>query len=299
MSDIPVSKSKLKWVILLTTFAFLYIPIIILIIYSFNESRLVAVWAGFSTKWYGALFHDSLLMNGIRLSLTIGLLAASTAVVMGTIAAFVLNRMGTFKGETLFSFMIGAPLVMPDVIIGLAMLLLFIALGQVFSLFANRGILTIWIAHVTFCTSYVYVVISSRLREVDRSIEEAAMDLGAPPWKVFFLITLPSIFPAIIAGWLLAFTLSLDDLVITSFVSGPSSTTLPIAVFSSVRLGLSPKINALATIIVTVVSIATLIAWWLMSRSEKRRQQEIKAAQRDEQLVMPAHHGSVDMAKET
>ncbi|MFM2485387.1 ABC transporter permease subunit [Celerinatantimonas yamalensis] len=290
MGDIPVSKSKWKWLILITTFAFLYLPILILIVYSFNQSRLVTVWAGFSTKWYGALFHDVMLMSSVRLSLTIGVLSASTAVVLGTIAAFVLARLQRFPGRGAFSFMITAPLVMPDVIMGLSMLLMFIALGQVFDLFAERGILTIWIAHVTFCTSYVHVVVSSRLREVDRSIEEAAMDLGAPPWKVFVLITLPSIFPAIIAGWLLAFTLSIDDLVIASFVSGPSATTLPIAVFSSVRMGVSPKINALATLIVVVVSLATLAAWWIMSRAEKRRQQSIKASQRDEQLTTPEHY---------
>lgn len=293
MSNIPVSKSKWKWLILSLTMAFLYLPILILIIYSFNASRLVTVWAGFSTKWYGALFHDTMLMHAVQLSLTIGVLSASAAVVLGTISAFVLGRLNRFPGERAFSFMISAPLVMPDVIMGLSMLLMFIALGQVFDLFSERGMLTIWIAHVTFCTSYVYVVVSSRLKEVDRSIEEAAMDLGAPPWKVFVLITLPSIFPAIVAGWLLAFTLSLDDLVIASFVSGPSATTLPIAVFSSVRMGISPKINALATIIVAVVSVATLIAWWLMSRAEKRHQQAVRAAKRDEQLMAPEHHPDV------
>ncbi|MFM2480645.1 ABC transporter permease subunit [Celerinatantimonas sp. YJH-8] len=290
MGEIPISNSKWKWLILGLGFSFLYIPILILIFYSFNASRLVTVWAGFSIKWYGELFHDDLLMNGVRLSLIIGFMSASAAVVLGTIAAFVLNRFGRFRGAGMFSFMITAPLVMPDVIMGLSLLLMFIALGSVFDIFSDRGMLTIWIAHVTFCTSYVCIVVSSRLREVDMSIEEAAMDLGAPPWKVFFLITLPSIFPAIVAGWLLAFTLSLDDLVIASFVSGPSATTLPMVVFSSVRLGVSPKINALATIIVLVVATATWIAWYLMSRAEKRRQQEIHAALRDEQIITPAHH---------
>lgn len=293
MPNIPISKSKWKWFILGLTFTFLYLPIVILIIYSFNESRLVTVWSYFSTKWYSALFHDAALMKAVRLSLTIGVLSASMAVILGTLTSFVLSRFRRFPTDRAFSLMITAPLVMPDVIMGLSMLLMFIALGQVFDLFSQRGMLTIWIAHVTFCTSYVYVVVSSRLKEVDRSIEEAAMDLGASPWKVFILITLPSIFPAIIAGWLLAFTLSLDDLVIASFVSGPSSTTLPIKIFSSVRMGISPKINALATIIILVVSIATLIAWVMMARSEKRRQQSIRAAKRDAELMDPEHHPDV------
>lgn len=278
MDAIPVYKTKWKWAILAAGLTFLYLPILILIIYSFNENRLVTVWSGFSIKWYFELLEDDLLMGGVKLSLLIGFLSASAAVMLGTIAAFVLNRFGKFRGETGFAFMITAPLVMPEVITGLSLLLLFIALGQVFDIFSQRGMLTIWIAHVTFCTAYVTVVVSSRLQEVDRSIEEAAMDLGAPPWKVFFQITLPTIAPAILAGWLLAFTLSLDDLVIASFVSGPSATTLPMVVFSSVRLGVSPKINALATLIILAVACATFIAWWLMAKAEKRRQLEMKLA---------------------
>lgn len=278
MDAIPVYKTKWKWAILAAGLTFLYLPILILIIYSFNENRLVTVWSGFSIKWYFELLEDDLLMGGVKLSLLIGFLSASAAVVLGTTAAFVLNRFGKFRGETGFAFMITAPLVMPEVITGLSLLLLFIALGQVFDIFSQRGMLTIWIAHVTFCTAYVTVVVSSRLQEVDRSIEEAAMDLGAPPWKVFFQITLPTIAPAILAGWLLAFTLSLDDLVIASFVSGPSATTLPMVVFSSVRLGVSPKINALATLIILAVACATFIAWWLMAKAEKRRQLEMKLA---------------------
>ncbi|EEX92763.1 binding-protein-dependent transport systems inner membrane component [Vibrio orientalis CIP 102891 = ATCC 33934] len=278
MDAIPVYKTKWKWAILAAGLTFLYLPIMILIIYSFNENRLVTVWSGFSIKWYFELLEDDLLMGGVKLSLLIGFLSASAAVVLGTIAAFVLNRFGKFRGETGFAFMITAPLVMPEVITGLSLLLLFIALGQVFDIFSQRGMLTIWIAHVTFCTAYVTVVVSSRLQEVDRSIEEAAMDLGAPPWKVFFQITLPTIAPAILAGWLLAFTLSLDDLVIASFVSGPSATTLPMVVFSSVRLGVSPKINALATLIILAVACATFIAWWVMAKAEKRRQLEMKLA---------------------
>ncbi|WP_220719326.1 ABC transporter permease subunit [Agarivorans litoreus] len=276
MDAIPVYKTKWKWLILSLGLAFLYLPILSLIAYSFNANRLVTVWSGFSTKWYGALFNDSLLMNGISLSLLIGFLSASAAVVLGTLAAFVMTRYSKFRGETSFAFMITAPLVMPEVITGLSLLLLFISLGQVFDLFSQRGMLTIWIAHVTFCTAYVSVVVSSRLRELDKSIEEAAMDLGATPFKVFFVITLPTILPALVAGWLLAFTLSLDDLVIASFVSGPSATTLPMVVFSSVRLGVSPKINALATLIIGVVSVATFIAWWLMAKAEKRRLLELR-----------------------
>ncbi|GDY25199.1 MULTISPECIES: ABC transporter permease subunit [unclassified Agarivorans] len=276
MDAIPVYKTKWKWAILGLGLSFLYLPILSLIIYSFNANRLVTVWSGFSTKWYGALFDDALLMNGITLSLLIGFMSATAAVVLGTLAAFVMTRYNKFRGETSFAFMITAPLVMPEVITGLSLLLLFISLGQVFDLFSQRGMLTIWIAHVTFCTAYVSVVVSSRLRELDKSIEEAAMDLGATPLKVFFVITLPTILPAIVAGWLLAFTLSLDDLVIASFVSGPSATTLPMVVFSSVRLGVSPKINALATLIIGVVSVATFIAWWIMAKAEKRRLQELR-----------------------
>ena len=273
MQDIPASKSWVRRLILILGFSFLYIPMLILIIYSFNSSRLVTVWAGWSTHWYGELFRDQAIISAVLLSLTIAFMAATMAVILGTIAAFVLTRIGRFRGENGFAFMITAPLVMPEVITGLS-LLLFVALAQMIGWPANRGMTTIWIAHVTFCTAYVAVVVSSRLRELEKSLEEAAMDLGARPLKVFFVITLPLIAPAIVAGWLLAFTLSLDDLVIASFVSGPSATTLPMVVFSSVRLGVSPKINALATIIIVVVSIITFIGWWFMARAERRRAQE-------------------------
>nr|WP_234977478.1 ABC transporter permease subunit [Ferrimonas marina] len=262
---------------------FLYGPILILMIYSFNSSRLVTVWAGFSTEWYGKLFQDALMMNGIKLSLLIALAAATAAVVIGTVAAFVLTRIGRFRGESPFAFMITAPLVMPEVITGLSLLLLFIAMAQSLGWPTQRGFLTIWVAHTTFCSAYVAVVVSARLRELDASIEEAAQDLGATPFKVFFLITLPSIMPAVAAGWLLAFTLSLDDLVIASFVSGPSASTLPMVVFSSVRLGVSPKINALATLIILTVATAAFIGWWFMARQEKRRQQELAEAARSYQ----------------
>ena len=265
---------------LLLGFGFLYAPILILIVYSFNESRLVTVWSQFSIKWYYELFQDKQMMDGVVLSLTIAFMSASMSVVVGTLAAFMLTRVGKFRGQTGFAFLITAPMVMPEVITGLALLLLFVSLSNVFGWPAQRGAMTIWIAHVTFTAAYVTVIIRSRLRELDQSVEEAALDLGATPFKVFFLITLPSIAPAIAAGWLLGFTLSVDDLVITSFVSGPNATTLPMVVFSSVRLGVSPKINALATLIILVVSVATFIGWWMMAKAEKRRRQEMSMAAR-------------------
>jgi putrescine transport system permease protein len=270
---------SIGWVI--AAFAFLYIPILSLIVYSFNESRLVTVWSGFSIKWYGELFRDQQLMSAAWISLQIAFFTATAAVVLGTMASMVLTRFRRFPGKTLFGGLMTAPLVMPEVITGLSLLLLFVAIGDLLSLFEiqfRRGMLTIWIAHVTFCVAFVTVVVSSRLTELDRSLEEAAMDLGANRLKVFFVITLPIIAPALVAGWLLAFTLSLDDLVIASFVSGPASTTLPMKVFSSVRLGVSPKINALATLLILVVSIAAAIGWWLLSREERRRQRDIQLA---------------------
>ncbi len=263
---------------LLVGFAFLYLPIFILMFYSFNESRLVTVWAGFSIKWYGELFRDTQMMSAAWMSLKIAFLSASGAVVLGVMAGMVMVRFGRFRGKTLFSGMITAPLVMPDVIIGLSLLLMFVTLSDMVGWPEGRGMLTIWIAHVTFCTAYVAVVISSRLKDMDDSLEEAAMDLGATPFKTFFVITLPIIAPAIISGWLLAFTLSFDDLVISSFVSGPSSTTLPMEVFSSVRRGVSPKINALATIMVLVVTLGVVAAWWIARREEKKREIEEQMA---------------------
>lgn len=274
MNNIPVSRSWVRTLILWLGFGFLYVPMLILIIYSFNSSRLVTVWAGWSTQWYGELFRDQAMMNAVMLSVTIAFMAATSAVILGTIAAFVMTRIGRFRGENGFAFMITAPLVMPEVITGLSLLLLFVALADLTGWPSQRGMSTIWIAHTTFCTAYVAVVVSSRLRELEKSVEEAAMDLGARPLKVFFVITLPLIAPAIIAGWLLAFTLSLDDLVIASFVSGPNATTLPMVVFSSVRLGVSPKINALATIIILIVAFISFIGWWMMARAEKIRAQE-------------------------
>lgn len=274
MNNIPVSRSWVRPLILCLGFGFLYIPMLILIIYSFNSSRLVTVWAGWSTHWYGELFRDEAMMSAVFLSVTIAFMAATSAVVLGTIAAFVMTRIGRFRGESGFAFMITAPLVMPEVITGLSLLLLFVAMADLTGWPSQRGMSTIWIAHTTFCTAYVAVVVSSRLRELEKSVEEAAMDLGARPLKVFFVITLPLIAPAIVAGWLLAFTLSLDDLVIASFVSGPNATTLPMVVFSSVRLGVSPKINALATIIILIVAFISFIGWWMMARADRVRAQE-------------------------
>ncbi|WP_067519934.1 ABC transporter permease subunit [Endozoicomonas ascidiicola] len=273
---------------------FLYLPMIIMIIYSFNESRLVTVWAGFSTKWYGELFADTQLLQAIGMSLEIAFWSSCMAVVLGTMAAFVMTRYRRFRGKTAFSSMITAPLVMPDVITGLSLLLLFVAMANTIGWPAERGMLTIWIAHVTFCAAYATVVISSRLREVDRSIEEAAMDLGATPFKTFFQITLPGIAPALAAGWLLSFTLSLDDLVIASFVSGPGATTLPMVVFSSVRLGISPKINALATLIMLAVSFAAFITWWYMRRQEARRRQMLQMSGNDSEPMGNSHYTPPD-----
>lgn len=280
MNNLPVVRSPWRILILVLGFTFLYAPMLMLVVYSFNSSKLVTVWAGWSTRWYGELFRDTEMMSAVGLSLSIAACAATMAVILGTIAAVIMVRFGRFRGSRGFAFMLTAPLVMPDVITGLSLLLLFVALGHAFGWPANRGMLTIWLAHVTFCMAYVSVVISARLRELDRSIEEAALDLGATPLKVFFTITLPMIAPAIISGWLLAFTLSLDDLVIASFVSGPGATTLPMLVFSNVRMGVNPEINALATLILAVVGIVGLIAWWIMSRAEKQRLRDIQRAGR-------------------
>ena len=259
-------------------FTFLYLPIVSLVAYSFNASKLVTVWAGFSTRWYGALMHDTALLRAAWLSLRIATLNATLALVLGTLAGFSLARFGRFRGRTLLTGMVTAPLVMPEVITGLSLLLLFVALQGLIGWPAKRGITTITIAHATFSLSYVAVIVQSRLTGLDESIEEAALDLGARPAKVFFAITLPLIAPALISGWLLSFTLSLDDLVLASFVSGPGSSTLPMVIFSKVRLGVSPEINALATIMVGIVTVGIVISGILMQRQEHRRR-------RDEQLA--------------
>ncbi len=256
---------------------FLYLPMLILVIYSFNASKLVTVWGGLSPKWYAELFKDEQILQAVWTSLRIAFFSSTMAVVIGTMAAFVMTRFRRSFARLTLSNMITAPLVMPDVIIGLSLLLLFVQMGDIFGWPAERGMTTVWIAHSTFCAAYVAVVVSSRLRDLDFSIEEAAMDLGARPLKVFFVITVPMITPALVAGWLLSFSLSLDDLVIASFVSGPGSTTLPMVVFSSVRLGVSPKINALATLIILVVSLFAFLSWYFAHRAELKSRQQMAA----------------------
>ncbi|AHD02755.1 MULTISPECIES: ABC transporter permease [Leisingera] len=268
---------RLSWfnaVSLTLGFAFLYIPMVILVIFSFNESKLVTVWAGFSTKWYGELFQNEAFLNAAWVTIKVAVFSSTMATVLGTIAAYVMVRGGRFMGRTLFSGMIYAPLVMPEVITGLSLLLLFIGIGL------DRGVLTIVLAHTTFSMCYVSVVVSSRLVTFDRSLEEAALDLGCSPAEAFRLVTLPIIAPAVISGWLLAFTLSLDDLVIASFTSGPSATTLPIKIFSAVRLGVSPEINALSTIMIAIVTVGVITASLVTKHQMVRQKREEQAAER-------------------
>ena len=250
-------------------YAFLYVPLVSVIIYSFNDSRLATVWGGFSTRWYGELLRNEEVLDAAYLSLRIALSTATLATIFGTMAGLALARFGRFRGRTLFSGMITSPLVMPEVITGLSLLLLYVSLQQLIGWPAQRGFSTITIAHTTFAMAYVTVIVQSRLAGMDESLEEAAMDLGGRPLRVVFDITLPLIAPAMIAGWLLAFTLSLDDLVIASFVSGPGGSTLPMVIFSKVKLGVTPDINALATLIIAIVTIGVVIAWWATTRSRR------------------------------
>jgi putrescine transport system permease protein len=262
-------------------FAFLYVPILSMMLFSFNYSKLVTVWDAANSptlKWYGLLFKNDQIMGAAWLSIKIATLNACISVVLGTLAGLVLARFGRFRGRTLLAAMTTAPLVMPEVITGLAMLLLFVAMEQLIGWPAGRGVTTITIAHVTFSMAYVTVIVQSRLTNFDDSLEEAAMDLGARPAKVFWRITLPLIMPAIVSGWLLAFTLSWDDVVISQFVAGPSSTTLPMVIFSKVRLGVSPDVNALATLMVLIVATGVVASALVMQRQEKRRQREMKLA---------------------
>jgi putrescine transport system permease protein len=283
-------RSWFRVLALVLGFAFLYVPIISLVVFSFNESRLVTVWGGFSTKWYSALLDNQQIIGAALLSLKIAAIAASAAVVLGTLTGMALARFGPFRGRTLLSGMATAPLVMPEVITGLSLLLLFVTLEQLIGWPAGRGMTTIIIAHVTFAMAFVTVVVQSRLAQFDESLEEAAQDLGARPAKVFFLVTLPIIFPALLSGWLLAFTLSLDDLVIASFVAGPGSSTLPMVVFSKVRLGVSPDINALATILIAIVAIGVAIAGVAMSRQQRIRD-------RDAQMALAANQQMIESMK--
>jgi putrescine transport system permease protein len=245
-------------------FAFLYLPILLLVVYSFNDSRLVTVWGGFSTRWYGALFRNEPLIDAAFITLRIGLVSASLATILGTLAAVALTRYGRFLGRTLFTGMVYAPMVMPEVITGLSLLLFFVAIDL------DRGFWTVTLAHTTLTMCFVTVVVQARLLTFDRSLEEAAMDLGAPPLRTFFSVTLPNILPSIAAGFLLAFTLSLDDLVIASFNTGPGATTLPIRIYSQVRLGLSPEVNAASAILIGIVALGVTAATLLSKRSALR-----------------------------
>lgn len=250
-------------------FAFLYVPIFLVIAYSFNDSRLATVWGGFSTRWYGALLDNEQILDAALLSLQIAVISATFATAFGTLAGLALNRVGQFRGRTLFTGLIAAPLVMPEVITGLSLLLLFVSLQELIGWPSSRGASTITIAHITFSMAYVAVIVQSRLTSMDKSLEEAAMDLGGRPFEVTRDITLPLIAPAMVSGWLLAFTLSLDDLVIASFTSGAGASTLPMVIFSKVKLGITPEINALATLIISTVSIGVIVAAWIMLRQEK------------------------------
>jgi putrescine transport system permease protein len=246
-------------------YAFLYLPIALVVAYSFNESRMVTVWAGFSTKWWSALFANEAMLSAAWLSLRIGLVSATAAAIIGLAAGYVLARAPSFFGRALFGSLVIAPMVMPEVVMGISMLLLFVGSERLFG-GPDRGFLTIAIAHITFSISFVAIVVQARLADFDRSLEEAAMDLGATPWVTFLTVTLPLIAPAVGSGWLLAFTLSLDDLILTQFVAGAQSQTLPMRVYSSVRLGVDPQINVLATIIVVIAACALIVSGWLTRR---------------------------------
>ncbi|WP_025031137.1 ABC transporter permease [Nitratireductor aquibiodomus] len=268
------SWGRFNIVSLVLGFAFLYLPILLLVIYSFNESRLVTVWAGFSTKWYVELFSNRGLMDAAWVTARVAFLSATVATVLGTMAAIALTRYTRFRGRLLFSGMVFAPLVMPEVITGLSLLLLFVAINF------DRGFFTVTIAHITFSMCFVAVVVQSRLMSFDQSLEEAALDLGATPVKAFFQVTLPVILPAVISGWMLAFTLSLDDLVIASFTSGPGATTLPMKIYSQVRLGVTPEINAVCTILIGIVAMGVIAASIVTKRQEIQRRRDERAAMR-------------------
>lgn len=259
-------------------FAFLYIPILSMVVYSFNRSRLATVWGGFSTQWYGKLFQNDQVIKAAVLSLEIALISATFATILGTMAGIALARFKRFRGRTMFSGLVSAPLIMPEVITGISSLMLFIMMAQWIGWPAKRGFTTITIAHITFSMTYVATIVQSRLSSMDVSVEEAAMDLGSKPWQVLKDITLPIISPAILSGWLLAFTISLDDVVITNFTTGPGATTLPILIWSKVKLGVTPDVNALGSLIVLIVGIGVAIAGYVLNRTESRRQRDIQMA---------------------
>jgi len=260
----------LRTLALVLGFGFLYVPILCLMVFSFNDSAMMTSWTGFSFKWYVELFNDAALLSAAKLSLQIAAMTATAAVIIGTWAGYVLVRMGRFKGFGIYVGMLSAPLVMPEVVLGISLLLMFVELSNWIGWPESNGVFTIWVGHVTLCMAYVAVVVQSRIRDLDRSLEEAALDLGASPLRVFFVITLPLIAPALASAWLLAFTLSLDDVVIASFLSGPGYTTLPLEVFSRVRLGLKPEINALATLFIVFVGVCVILASRVQWRRESK-----------------------------
>jgi putrescine transport system permease protein len=260
-------------------FVFLYLPIVALVLFSFNDSPVPNAWRGFTLKWYAALASDAEMLAGLWLSLKIAFLAASASVVLGTLAAIALVKYRRFAGRTLFSGMLNAPLVMPEVIVGLSLLLMLVSIQRTFG-FPERGLMTIWIGHLLLGMAYAAVVVQVRLQDLNPQLEEAAMDLGATPWQVFTLVTLPMISQALMSAWLLTFTLSLDDVVLSAFLSGPGATTMPLVIFSRARLGLNPSVNAIATLIVVVVSVGVITASYLIARRERIRAAEVAAASR-------------------
>jgi putrescine transport system permease protein len=270
---------RVGWAWLVAGFVFLYLPIVALVLYSFNASPLPTTWGGFTLEWYRKLFRDEEVLNGLRLSLQIAFFTACGSVVLGTMAAFALVKYRRFTGRTAFSGMVNAPLVMPEVIVGLSLLLMLVSVQRTLG-FPERGAMTIWLGHLLLGMAYATVVIQARLRDLNPQLEEAAMDLGARPWQVFYLVTLPMISQALLSAWLLTFTISLDDVVLSAFLSGPGSTTLPLVIFSRARLGLDSSINAVATVIVAIVAIGVLAASYLIARQERQRLLDMAAAQR-------------------
>ena len=260
-------------------FAFLYLPIVALVVFSFNDSPIPNQWRGFTLRWYVQLAGDTEMLSGLWLSLKIAFFTACGAVVLGSLAAYALVKYRRFTGRTLFSGMVTAPLVMPEVVVGLSLLLMLVSVQRALG-FPERGMLTIWIGHLLLGTAYATVVIQSRLKDLNPQLEEAAMDLGARPHQVFWLVTLPMIAQSLVSAWLLTFTISLDDVVLSAFLSGPGSTTMPLVIFSRARLGLNPSVNAVATLVIVVVAIGVVLASWLIARNEKRRGQEMAAAAR-------------------
>jgi putrescine transport system permease protein len=260
-------------------YLFLYVPILALVVFSFNDSPLPNVWRGFTLKWYSALAQDEEMLSGLWLSLKIAFMTACGSVVLGTLAAFALVKYKRFTGRTLFSGMVNAPLVMPEVVVGLSLLLMLVSVQRALG-FPERGLMTIWLGHLLLGMAYATVVVQSRLQDLNPQLEEAAMDLGARPHQVFWLVTLPMIAQSLVSAWLLTFTISLDDVVLSAFLSGPGSTTMPLVIFSRARLGLNPSVNAVATLIIVVVGVGVVLASYLIARKERQRQQEVAAASR-------------------